>query len=133
MQPFILISILVFGAIVIGIMTVVAISMRRSSTETNLVDNEMHPQGYWIGIGISMGAGFGVALGLVFDNLALGIAMGVGFGVAIGTALEKKNKDRVRSPTEQEMKMLRWGVTLGLLMLLIFAGLFAFLFFLRVR
>lgn len=133
MQPFILISILVLGAIVIGILTVVAISMRRSSAETNLMDNEMHPQGYWIGIGISMGAGFGVALGLVFDNLALGIAMGAGFGVAIGTALEKKNKDRVRSPTEQEMKMQRWGVTLGLLMLLIFAGLFAFLFFLRGR
>jgi hypothetical protein len=133
MQPFILIFILALGAIVIGILTVVAISMRRSSTETNLMDNEMHPQGYWIGIGISMGVGFGVALGLVFDNLALGIAMGAGFGVAIGTALEKKNKDRVRSPTEQEMKMQRWGVTFGLLMLLIFAGIFAFLFFLRVR
>ena len=133
MQPFILISIFALGAIVIGILTVVAISMRRSSTETNLVDNEMHSQGYWIGIGISLGTGFGVALGLVFDNLALGIAMGAGFGVAIGTALEKKNKDRVRSPTEQEMKMQRWGVTFGLLMLLIFAGIFAFLFFLRVR
>jgi len=133
MQPFVLISIIVFALIVIGILIVAAVSMRRANNETDLADSEMYPQGYWISVGISIGAGFGVALGLVFDNLALGIAMGAGFGVAIGSALEQKNKDKVRPLTEQEKKMQRWGVILGLLVLLIGVGLFTFILFLRAR
>ncbi|HEY5731614.1 MAG TPA: hypothetical protein VIS72_16315 [Anaerolineales bacterium] len=132
MQPFVLISLVVFGLIVVGALIVFVIWMRRSSAEASL-DDDLHPQGYWIGIGISIGAGFGVALGLVFDNLALGIAMGAGMGVAIGSALEQRNKDRIRPLTEQEKKMQKWGVALGLLMLLIFVGLFAFLLFIRGR
>ena len=54
-------------------------------------------------------------------------------GVAIGAALEQKNKDKLRPLNEQEKKMQKWGVALGVLLLLIFAGLFAFLFFLRGR
>lgn len=133
MQPFILISILAPALIVLGLLIVLAIWVRRSNTETDLVSDEPNPQGYWIGIGISIGAGFGVAMGLVFDNLALGIAMGAGFGVAIGAALEQRNKDKVRPLTEQEKKMQIWGVVIGLVMLLIFAGLFAFLLFMKTR
>lgn len=80
-----------------------------------------------------MGTGFGVALGTVFDNLAIGIALGAGMGVAIGAALEQQNKDKLRPFNEQEKKMQKWGVTLGVFLLLIFMGLFAFLFFLRAR
>jgi hypothetical protein len=134
MQPFVLISLVVFGLIVVAALIVFVIWMRRSSAEASLAgDDELRPQGYWIGIGISIGAGFGVALGLVLDNLGLGIAIGAGMGVAIGAALEQQNKDKIRPFNEQEKKMQRWGVALGLLMLLIFAGLFAFLLFMTGR
>jgi len=132
MQPFILISIVVFGLITFVALIVFTIWMRRSNAEASLAgDDELRPQGYWIGIGMVMGTGFGVALGTVFDNLAIGIALGAGMGVAIGAALEQQNKDKLRSLTEQEKKIQKWGVALGLLMLLIFVGLFALLFFLR--
>ena len=132
MQPFILITIVVFGLIVFGALIVFIIWMRRFNAEASLAgDDELHPQGYWIGIGMVMGTGFGVALGTVFDNLAIGIALGAGMGLAIGAALEQQNKDKLRPLTEHEKKIQKWGVALGLLMLLIFVGLFAFLFFLR--
>lgn len=132
MQPFVLISLVVFGLIVVGALIVFVIWMRRSSAEASF-DDDLHPQGYWIGIGISIGAGFGVALGLVFDNLGLGIAMGAGMGVAIGSALEQRNKDRIRPLTEQEKQAQKWGLALGVLLLLVFAGLFAVLLIFRAR
>ena len=133
MQPFILISIIVFALIVVGLLVLVAIAMRKPNVDSTQDNQELHPRGYWVSLGISIGAGFGVAMGLVFDNLALGIAMGAGFGVAIGSALEQKNRDQIRSPTEQEQKMPKWGLVLGLLMLLIFAGIFTFILFMRSR
>jgi len=52
---------------------------------------------YYLSIGISIGAGAGVALGLVmmtiFDNpgfFALGIAIGVSIGTAVGAALDEQ-------------------------------------------
>ena len=128
-----MITLIVFGLIVFGALIVFIIWIRGSANETSLADNELRPQGYWIGIGISIGAGFGVAMGLVFDNLALGIAMGAGAGVAIGAALEQKNSDKLRPFNEQEKKMQKWGVALGILLLLVFAGLFVFLMLLRGR
>jgi len=133
MQPFILISILVFALIVVVALIVAAIAMRKSSVNSIQSDQELHPRGYWISVGISIGAGFGVALGLVFDNLALGIAIGVAIGVSIVGALEQKNKDKFRPLSEQEQKMQKWGVALGLLILLLFAGIFVLLLFLRAQ
>jgi hypothetical protein len=127
MQPFILISIFVFALIVIVVLVVLAISMRKSSVVSGPKNQEKHPQGYWISVGMSIGAGFGVALGLVFDNLALGIAIGAGFGIAIGSALEQKNKDKMRPLTEQDAKFQKWGVAAGLIILILMVGLFAFL------
>jgi len=131
MQPFILIALAMFGLIVFGALIVFIIWDRRSANETSLADNELRPQGYWIGIGISIGAGFGVAMGLVFDNLALGIAMGAGAGVAVGAALEQKNKGKLRPLNEQEKTTQKWGVMLGLIILLILVGLFAAILFFR--
>ena len=133
MPPFILISILVFGLIVLVALVVAAIAMRKSQNETIQGDQELHPRGYWVSLGISIGAGFGVALGLVFDNLALGIAIGAAIGASIGGALEQKNKDNFRPLSEQEPKIQKWGVALGLLMLLLFAGIFVLLLFLRTQ
>ena len=131
MPPFILISILVFGLIVLVALVVAAIAMQKSQAETIQNDQELHPRGYWISLGISIGAGFGVALGLVFDNLALGIAIGAAIGVSIGGALEHKNKNQSRPISEQEEKIQKWGIALGLLMLLLLAGIFVFILVMR--
>jgi uncharacterized membrane protein YidH (DUF202 family) len=131
MQPIVLISILVFGLIIVGALTLVIFSLRKVDDDSMLTDQETHPKGYWISVGISIGAGFGVALGLVFDNLALGIAMGAAMGVSIGAALEQKNKDNIRQPTEQEQKVQKWGVAVGLLILVVVVGLFMFYLFLN--
>jgi len=129
MQPFILIAIVVLGLITFGALIVFIIWMQRSNAGASLAgDDELHPQGYWIGIGISIGAGLGVAIGTAMGNIALGLPIGVGAGVAIGAALEQKNKDKIRPLTEQEKKIQKWGIALGLFILLIFIGLFVFLF-----
>ena len=133
MQPFILISILIFALIVVSALALAAITMRKSQDQTIQGDQELHPRGYWVSLGISIGAGFGVALGLVVDNLALGIAIGAAIGASIGGALEQKNKDRFRPIMDQEQKIQKWGVALGLLMLLLFAGIFVLLVFLRAQ
>jgi ABC-type phosphate transport system permease subunit len=133
MQPFILISILVFVLLVVVVLIVAAIAIRKSRVETIQSNKELHPRGYWISAGISIGAGFGVALGLVFDNLALGIAIGVAIGVSIGGALEQKNKGKFRPLSEQEQRVQKWGVALGLLTLLLFAGIFVLILFLRAQ
>ncbi|MCL7454319.1 MAG: hypothetical protein M8467_14865 [Anaerolineae bacterium] len=46
--------------------------------------------GNMVAVGLAIGAGFGVALGLVFDNLALGIAIGAGMGMAVGAGLSQR-------------------------------------------
>jgi len=128
MQPFILISLVVFGLITFGALIVFIVWMRRSSLEASLAGNdELRPQGYWIGIGMIIGAGLGVAMGIVFDNLTIGIAMGTGVGVAIGATLEQRNKDNIRPLSEQEAKFQKWGMAIGLIILLLMVGLFAFL------
>jgi hypothetical protein len=99
-------------------------------------DPEMlHPKGYWMGVGISFGLLFGmiagIALGVAFDDVSLGITlgpgMGIAIGVAIGAALEEKNKGQVRPLTEAELRMQRWAIYIGLIVLLI--GIAVFLLF----
>jgi len=127
MQPFVLIALVVFGLTVLGALIVFIFWVRRSNAEAGLAgDDGLRPQGYWIGIGISIGAGIGVAIGTALGNIALGLPIGVGAGIAIGAALEQKNKDKLRPLNEQEKKMQKWGTALGILLLLIFVGLFAF-------
>jgi len=133
MQIVIWISIFVLTLIVLGALLAVAISMRKSSVDAGQAGLESHPQGYWIGTGLSIGIGLGIALGLVLDNLALGIAMGAAIGMAIGAALEQKNKDSLRPLTEQEQKFQKWGVAGGLLILLFLLGIFTFLLIIRMR
>jgi hypothetical protein len=131
MPPFILISLIVFALLVVGLLVFAALSIRKNDLGPEIEDK--YPQGYRVGTGMSIGLGLGVALGLVFDNLALGIAIGAGFGIAIGTALEQKNKDKIRPMTEQEKKVQRWGVIVGIVMLLIGVAVFTALLFLKVR
>jgi uncharacterized membrane protein YfcA len=81
-------------------------------------NEKKYPKGYWMGIGISIGVAVGAALGPIFENIGIGIAIGVAIGSGIGASLEQRNKANVRLPTEQENKRLRWGVVLGLLVML---------------
>jgi hypothetical protein len=47
-----------------------------------------------LGVWIAIGAGVGVAFGLIIDQLALGIAFGVGAGVVIGSILASRGNGR---------------------------------------
>jgi hypothetical protein len=92
-----------------------------------------HPRGYWMSVGISVGVGIGAALGIALENIGVGIAIGVAMGAGIGASLEQKNKDNIRPITEQEKKRQKWGVALGLVILLILAGILTLLLFLKTR
>jgi hypothetical protein len=45
-----------------------------------------------MGATIGIGAGFGIALGTLLDNLAAGLAIGAGLGVAAGSVLESRGR-----------------------------------------
>ena len=47
-----------------------------------------------LGVWIALGAGVGVAFGLIIDQLALGIAFGAGAGVVIGSILASRGDGR---------------------------------------
>lgn len=96
-------------------------------------NQDKHPRGYWIGVGISTGVAVGAALGLALENTGAGIAAGIAIGAAIGGSLEQKNEDKIHPFTEREKKMQRWAVAAGLVIALILAGLLTMLMFLRTR
>lgn len=76
-----------------------------------------YPKGYWMVVGLSIGVAIGVAMGPIFDNFGVGIGIGVAIGSGIGASLERKNKDNIRPPTEQEQKRQKLGVLIGLALL----------------
>lgn len=47
-----------------------------------------------MGAGIAIGAGVGVALGVVLKNLAIGIAVGTGVGLVFGAGLDQRRKNK---------------------------------------
>ena len=47
--------------------------------------------GYWLAVGVALGAGIGVAL----HNIAIGVAIGAGVGVAMMAAGSRKGGDDV--------------------------------------
>jgi len=53
-------------------------------------------ENYYMGIGIAIGSGLGVALGSAFEYLGSGIPIGIGMGLAIGAALDAKAKKEGR-------------------------------------
>jgi hypothetical protein len=108
----------VIVVVLIG-MVMTGVAMLRAGPRDDATADERHPRGYYTSLGISIGAGFGVALGLVFRNLALGIAMGAGLGVAIGAALEQRNKEDLRPLTADELRGRKWMLATGVAVLVI--------------
>ncbi len=45
-----------------------------------------------IGDWLVIGAGIGVAFGIIFDNLPIGISIGAALGLVFGAAVSQKNK-----------------------------------------
>ena len=133
MQTSIWISLLVFTLIALGVLTVVAILMRRYSAALDPANQGKHPKGYWMSVGISIGVAIGVALGPIFDNLGVGIGIGVALGTAIGTSLEQRNKDNLRPLTEQEKTRQKRSISIGLAAAAILAVLLIIIYFLQTR
>jgi len=44
----------------------------------------------YIGIGVSLGAGFGLVLGAIMHNVGLGLVLGAGLGTAFGAVWARK-------------------------------------------
>ena len=92
-----------------------------------------HRQGYWMGIGISIGIAIGAGLGPIFDNFGAGIGIGVALGTAIGMSLEQRNKDNLRSLTEQELARQKRNIAIGLTVAVILGALLVIVYFLQTR
>lgn len=92
-------------------------------------------EGYYIGIGMAIGSGIGIALGAALEKVGGGIPIGVGVGLAIGAALDAKAKreGRILCPKEAKAKAatsINFKIIAIILGLLALVGL-AVLFFLR--
>lgn len=48
-------------------------------------------------MGVAIGAGLGVAFGVLLDNLALGIGVGTALGVTIGAILDERRAVEVNA------------------------------------
>lgn len=51
----------------------------------------------WIGLGVSIGAGIGLIVGLLWwggSGIALGVGIGAGIGIAIGASLDAAERRR---------------------------------------
>jgi hypothetical protein len=75
-----------------------------------------------IGAWIAIGAGAGVALGLILDNLALGIAIGAAIGTAIGASVEGRDIVRADGDTPSGGNRVGMLVGLGLILGVVAAG-----------
>jgi len=60
-------------------------------------------EGYYMGIGMTIGSGIGVSLGAAMENIGSGMPLGIGIGMAIGAALDAKAKrgGRIICPKEK--------------------------------
>lgn len=75
------------------------------------------------------GAGFGVALGLVLDNLALGSAIRVAIGTAIRASLSERNRTGARTEAAPRGASLPLLVGLALILFLVIARIVLLLIF----
>jgi hypothetical protein len=84
----------------------------------NVEEPNRDPERAFIGTWIAIGAGFGIALGLVFDNLALGLAIGSAVGASIGAAVYGISQDQSNTPPANGWARLIALFILGVLVLM---------------
>ena len=84
-------------------------------------------RGSTIAIWIPIGVGFGIPLGLVFDNLALGIAIGAAIGIAIGATMDQRRKGVEVENNGKQRGRLPLVIGTGVLLLLVGAATLVFL------
>lgn len=96
-------------------------------------NDNRHPRGYWMGVGISLGVAIGAALGMALENTGAGIGVGIALGAGIGGSLEQRNKDNLRPLTEEEKQRQKWSITVGLVAVAILAVLLIIVYFLQAR
>ena len=95
---------------------------------------EGHFVGLWMGIGIAIFSGLGVAISAIAQNYAfigIGPAIGVAFGLPIGQAIENKHKQqgRIRPLTKKEKKAKKNIVYIGLALFLLGVVVFTLMYF----
>ena len=96
-------------------------------------NDNRHPRGYWMGVGISLGVAIGAALGLALENMGAGIGVGVALGAGIGGSLEQRNKDNLRPLTDEEKQRQKRSITVGLVAVVTLAVLLVIVYFLQAR
>jgi divalent metal cation (Fe/Co/Zn/Cd) transporter len=132
MQPFPIISILIFVLLIVGSLIAVVLA-RKTNAGLDPMDRKKHPQGYWMSVGISMGVAIGVAFGPIFDNIGVGIGIGIAIGTAIGASLEQKYKDNTRPLTEEERNRRKWASVIGLAVSVVLGVILIIVFLLQAR
>lgn len=90
-----------------------------------------YPVGYYQQQGMGVGLSFGVMFGLALNNMALGISLGLVFGLAIGAAWEKKHAHKLRPLTKKEQVQQRKAGIVGLIAGIVVA-LIVFAFFISI-
>ena len=79
-------------------------------------------RGSMISAWMIIGAGFGVALGILFDSIPLGIGVGLSIGVAVGIGLENVLKGNFKLEGHSRKKQMVLIGTLILVLCLLIMG-----------
>ncbi len=108
--------------------------MDKDSDKKNKQYPEGHFVGLWMGIGIALFSGLGIAIGVVMENYAfigIGPAIGVAFGLPVGQAIENKHKEQgnIRPLSDKEKRTRKNALLLGLGLFLLGVVVFALMYF----
>ena len=79
------------------------------------VEDKGHPRGRLLGYSTVLGLPAGMPFGLALGNISWGPSFGLALGLLIGLMLETKYNKNPRRLTEEEVKMRKYGVSLGVM------------------
>ncbi len=118
MQTWIQFATITGALVLVGGGMLMFVLMRNVRTAQGPTKAGTYPQSHWMSVGMCIGIALGCVpslAGILFDPMSsfvgIGPAIGCALGLAIGSALERKHKDELRPPTEQEQGV-RFRLTL---------------------